>query len=174
MPRVRLAMEFMLKQCEGDKGVLVIKAKGHEGHDKSLGSNYWDITAFGWKDAFTNAHYYPSIEAMAQLEEAVLREPEVRALLRQQSASTGASGSTSVAAEASPAPRSPRFYRRLAQIVRKSYNDTFWLQHAGRYSGCVDIDGVTHDYGFTFVNLPAMAYGLADAEQVKRVYHWIE
>lgn len=158
MPRVRLAMEFLLKECDGDKGVLVIKAKGHEGRDHSIGSSYWDISPFGWKDAFTNAHYYPSIEAMAQLEEAVLRDPRAAEELK----------------DTSPAPRSPSFYRKLAETVRKSYNDAFWLADKGRYSGCVDIDGVTHDYGFTYVNLPAMAYGLASPEQVKRIYNWME
>ena len=157
MPRVRLAMEFMLKECDGDKGVLVIKAKGHEGRDKGIGSSYWDISPFGWKDAFTNTQYYPSIEAMAQLEEAAQRDPKVATQL------TG-----------SPAGRSPEFYRKLAAVVRKSYNDAFWLADKGRYSGCVDKDGVTHDYGFTYVNLPAMAYGLAKPDQVKKIYNWME
>ena len=158
MPRVRRAMEFMLKECDGDRGILINKFRGHEGRDGDIGSNYWDISPFGWKDAFTNAHYYPSIEAMAQLEEAVLRDPKVAAQLK----------------GASPAPRDPAFYSELAGTVRKSYNDTFWLSDKGRYSGCVDKDGVTHDYGFTYVNLPAMANGLATAEQVKRVYNWME
>lgn len=157
MPRVRLAMEFMLKEMDGDKGVIVAKAPGHEGKDKSIGSNYWDISPFGWKDAFTNAHYYPCLEAMAQLEEAWLR------------------GNHKREGEAPAEPgRTPRYYRRLAETVRKSYNDTFWLDDKGRYSGCVDIDGVTHDYGFTYVNLPAMAYGLASPDQVRRIYHWME
>lgn len=158
MPRVRKAMEFILNECDGDKGVLVIKAKGHEGRDKCIGSSYWDISPFGWKDAFTNTQYYPSVEAMAQLEEAVLRDPEVAKQLK----------------GISPAGRSPEFYRKLAATVRKSYNDTFWLPDKGRYSGCVDKDGVTHDYGFTYVNLPAMACGLAKPAQVKKIYRWME
>jgi len=164
MPRVRLAMEFMLKEMDGDKGVIVAKAPGHEGKDMSIGSNYWDISPFGWKDAFTNAHYYPSLEAMAQLEETALRYRLLRLPM----------GEGRGKGELAPAPRTPRYYRRLAETVRKSYNDTFWLQDKGRYSGCVDIDGVTHDYGFTYVNLPAMAYGLADPEQVRRIYEWME
>jgi hypothetical protein len=40
--------------------------------------------------------------------------------------------------------------------------------------GCIDIDGKVHDYGFTFVNLTAMGYGLPDQDQVKRVYDWME
>jgi len=158
MPRVRAAMGFMLREQDGDKGVLVYRnAPGHEGNDKGIGSNYWDISPFGWKDAFTNSFYYPSLEAMAQLEEAALRDPAARSQL--------ASG---------PDVHTPGYYRRLAATVRKSYNGSFWLEDKGRYSGCVDIDGVSHDYGMTFVNLPAMAYGLADADQVNRIYNWME
>jgi len=158
MPRMRSAMEFILKDCSGAAGIMKIRAEGHEGRDGNFGSSYWDISPFGWKDAFTNAHYYPSIEAMAQLEEAVLRDPKAAEQLK----------------DTKPAPRTPDYYRRLEAVVRKSYNDTFWLADKGRYSGCVDIDGVTHDYGFTYVNLPAMAYGLADSDQVKKIYDWME
>ena len=158
MPRVRLAMEFMLKELDGTSGMLTIKAPGHEGKDGSIGSNYWDILPMGYKDAFTDAHFYPCLEAMAQLEEAVLANAGVKSKL----------------AATEPVARTPRFYRELAQKARKAYNDTFWLADKGRYSGCVDIDGVTHDYGHTFVNLPAMAYGLADPDQVKRIYNWME
>jgi len=59
-------------------------------------------------------------------------------------------------------------------LARAAYNDTFWDRDKGRYIGCVDVDGARHDYGFTFVNLEAMAYGLADAEQAGRIYHWME
>lgn len=158
MPRVRSAMEFLLKECSGAAGIMKIRAQGHEGRDGCFGSSYWDISPFGWKDAFTNAHYYPSLEAMAQLEEAVRRDPAVAEKLK----------------STIPTAHTPDYYRRLKEVVRKSYNDTFWLADKGRYSGCVDIDGVTHDYGFTYVNLPAMAYGLADADQVKRIYDWME
>ena len=65
-------------------------------------------------------------------------------------------------------------YDELRAKVRRRYNAVFWDDRAGRYIGCVDIDGGRHDYGFTFVNLEAMAAGLADAAQVKRIYHWME
>ena len=38
----------------------------------------------------------------------------------------------------------------------------------------MDIDGKVHDYGFTFVNLEALFYGLGDAEKAKRIYKWME
>lgn len=157
MPRVRLAMEFMLRQMDGDRGVLTSHAPGHEGRDRDIGSNYWDISPFGFKDAFTNVHYYPALEAMAQLEEAALSIADCGLRSAQ-----------------SPTQRTPYFYRRLAEKVRADYNKVFWLDGVGRYAGCVDIDGIAHDYGFTYVNLPAMAYGLASPAQVRRIYDWME
>ncbi|MCX6376666.1 MAG: hypothetical protein NTU88_11645 [Armatimonadetes bacterium] len=38
----------------------------------------------------------------------------------------------------------------------------------------MDIDGVKHDYGFTFVNLEALYYGLGEAEKAQRIYEWME
>ncbi len=68
----------------------------------------------------------------------------------------------------------PTYYRHLAEIVRKSYNEAFWLDDKGRYAGCVDIDGVTHDYGFTYINLTAMSHGLTDPDRVRRIYEWMK
>lgn len=65
-------------------------------------------------------------------------------------------------------------YDALRAKVRRRFNAVFWDEKAGRYIGCVDIDGARHDYGFTFVNLEAMAAGLADEGQVRRIYHWME
>jgi hypothetical protein len=73
-----------------------------------------------------------------------------------------------------PAARSSSYYRQLAQQVKRRYQETFWDESAGRYIGCVDIHGNRHDYGFTYVNTEALAYGLGDAEKAKRIYHWME
>ncbi len=65
-------------------------------------------------------------------------------------------------------------YDELRAKVRQRYNAVFWDDAKGRYIGCVDIDGARHDYGFTFVNLEAMAAGLASPAQVQRIYAWME
>lgn len=150
LPRVRLAMKFQLKAMAGEKGVMIITAKGHEGRNMGNGSNYWDILPFGHKDAFTNAYYYASIEAMARIEE------------------------MAAAAGLPPGDNPPAYFRELRKTVRADYQESFWDDKAGRFVGCVDVDGVKHDYGFTWINLDAMAYGLADPEQVKRIYDWME
>jgi len=150
LPRARAAMEFQLKDLQGEHGILIITAKGHEGRQGDIGSNYWDILPFGYKDAFANSYYYASLEAMARLEELA--------------ASMGFAAGD----------RTPEFYRKLRHTVRDGYQRTFWDDEAGRFVGCVDVDGVAHDYGFTWVNTEAIAYGLADPEQVKRIYEWME
>lgn len=65
-------------------------------------------------------------------------------------------------------------YAALREKARRRYDKTFWDEKEGRYIGCVDIDGVRHDYGFTFVNLEALYYGLGDKSKAARIYHWLE
>lgn len=152
MPKLRSAMAFQLNQLRGRYGVIVIDAGGHEGTHDGIGSNYWDILPFGYKDAFCNSYYYASLQPMAELEQYCIDQ----------------------GLDLPGEKETPEYYSKLRDIVRLSYNRNFWDPAKGRYVGCVDADGVKHDYGFTFVNLEAMAYGLADGYRVKRIYHWME
>lgn len=164
MPHLRSAMSYMLNELHGKDGIIVIDAVGHEGRNGCIGSNYWDILPFGYKDAFCNTYYYEALRAMAELEEYCERvglDSEI------QSPSAGEDARI-------PGRNTSYFYRRLRDKVRKQYNTTFWDASKGRYVGCVDIDGVKHDYGFTFINLEAIAYGLADEQQAKRIFRWME
>jgi hypothetical protein len=151
--RLRRAMEYQLGTLKGADGLIVAASKDVTGRHKGIGNNYWDIQPFGHLDAYANAVYYASLEAMAQIEEMIARSPDIKP----QTAGRGAA-----------------FYRELAGRAREAYNRTFWDDGAGRYIGCVDIDGKRHDYGFTFVNLEAMHYGLASRQQAARIYEWME
>jgi len=152
LPRARLAMDYMLGPLKGGEGLLVTNAKGHTGKDGGIGSNYWDILPFGHLDGFSNVYFCSSLEAMADIEEYARLH--------------GISASGTV--------RTPAEYRRLASQARAAYRRTFWLNGVGRFAGCVDEDGVAHDYGFTFVNLEAAACGIPQAAQAKRIFHWLE
>ncbi len=156
LERVRKAMAYQLFQLQGEGGLIISNSKDNTGRPGSLGGNYWDILPFGHKDAYCNIAFYASLRAMAELEYLAQSwcTPEER--------------------NTSPLGRSPRAYMELARLAKMRFNETFWDESTGRYIGCVDIDGVRRDYGFTFVNLEAMAYGLADTEQAKRIYHWME
>ena len=149
--RLRSAMNYQLEVLKGKDG-LIVTPDFRTGRHEDLSDNYWDILPFGHLDAYANAVFHGSLLAMAQIEEAL----------------------TSAAVHSSLITHQPGYYRELSHRSHRSYDDTFWLEDKGRYAGCVDIDGVKHDYGFTFVNLEALYYGLGDAEKARRIYKWME
>lgn len=144
MPKLRAAMAFQLEELGGKDGLLVLPGPHHHGRNGDLGSNYWDILPFGHLSAYENIYFYASLRALAELEQ--------------------------VTGDLQAAER----YMQLSEVTRDRYNAAFWDDEAGRYIGTIDVDGVAHDYGFTFLNMEAMAYGLATAEQARRIYHWME
>lgn len=142
--RVRKAMSFMLNELGGDSGIITLPDKDHGGTKYDLPSNYWDDIPFGGKSAYENAYFYASLGAMASIEAAL-----------------GEIGKA-------------KYYNSLRVACRKQYNEMFWNDKAGRYIGCIDKTGAVHDYGFTYVNMEAATYGLADKSQVERIYKWME
>lgn len=117
----------------------------HVGHGK--GGNYWDLLPFGWDDMYTTTHCYAALLAMTQLEESV------------QSSEFGVQRAEEL--------------RALAARVKATANQKFWNEKAGRFVGTIDADGIPRDYGFTFVNLEAIHYGIATEEHAERILEWI-
>lgn len=159
MPRLRKAMRYQLIVLDGESGLIKTVSKDVNGRHRGVGNNYWDILPFGHLDAYANAVFYASLEAMAQLEEMF---DENASAEQKESLNAKVSGD------------SPEKYRALRKTTFAEYAKLFWDDEAGRFIGCVDIDGNRHDYGFTFLNLETMYYGLASPEQVKRIYDWME
>lgn len=172
MPRLRTAMRFMMN--DGGNGLKFNHIRcafhGHDGrpgydvnpdgtktwhvgHGK--GGNYWDLLPFGWDDMYTTTHYYASLLAMAQLEECV----ETRNLKLE---------------TRSIQSLSPNSLRAHAAKVKEVTNQKFWNKKAGRFVGTIDADGIPHDYGFTFVNLEAIHYGIANDEHAKQIMEWVD
>jgi hypothetical protein len=144
LPRLRKAMSFYLDTLGGNSGIVTIDSPDHTGRDGAVSSNYWDITSFGYQDAFLNAYFYGALEAMAQIEDHVRN------------------------------PQAAKKLRALRPTVQKRYNELFWNDTDGRYVQCVDADGVVHDYGATYVNLEASSFGLPSAEQATRIFDWLD
>lgn len=142
--RVRSAMDFMLDKLGGADGIMVLPDKDHGGTPDDVSSNYWDDIPFGGKSAYENAYFYASLGAMASIESAL--------------------GDSDKA----------KYFNDLREKCRKTYNELFWNDKAGRYIGCIDKNGGVRDYGFTYVNMEAATYGLPDKSQVERIYHWME
>ncbi len=177
MPRLRTAMRYMMNEGGGLKfNHIRCDFHGHDGrpgydvnpdgtktwhvgHGK--GGNYWDLLPFGWDDMYTTTHYYGALLAMAQLEERYCRAGMVENL----PAAAGRSATV-------PALQ-PDFLRKHASLVKAVTNQKFWNEQAGRFVGTIDADGIPHDYGFTFVNLEAIHYGIATEQHAKRILEWI-
>lgn len=159
MPRLRKAMAYMAVEGNG-KEFNHIRCTWH-GHDgrpgytvhadgsktwhtgHGKGGNYWDLLPFGWDDMYTTTHYYSALLAMAHLE------------------------------ELTPGGRDPVLLRKHAAEVKRVTNQKFWDDKAGRFVGTIDADGIPHDYGFTFVNLEAIHYGIATEEHAAEILEWI-
>jgi len=107
-------------------------------------SNYWDSWPFGYKSAYDDMYFYASVLGMKELERQM-----------------GAWGNVA-------------WYTSMASTIKTSFNNTFWDSSKKRYIGCVDIDGQSHDYGFTFLNLEAMYYGLASQAQADDIFSWLD
>jgi hypothetical protein len=144
LEKVRLAMHYQLERLGGTNGVLIIRDPEVNGTPDGKAGNYWDYFKFGYLSAYDNAEFYHSLFQMAQLER-----------------SLGEDGRASE-------------YEVLAGEVKKKYNELFWNEETGRYIGCIDINGVRRDYGFTFVNLHALTYGLADPVRARRIMEWLD
>jgi hypothetical protein len=144
LPRVRKAMAFYLDTLGGSTGIVTIASPDHNGRDGAVPSNYWDITSHGHLDAYANAYFYGALEAMAQLEEHNKNNDRAKAL------------------------------RALRPLVQQRYNALFWNDTAGRYVQSIDVDGVVHDYGATYVNLEAASFGLPSQAQAARIFDWLD
>ncbi|AKJ65424.1 glycosyl hydrolase family 65 protein [Kiritimatiella glycovorans] len=171
LPRMRRALRFMMDEgharelnhirCtwpghDGRPGFTVHddgSKTPHPGHGK--GGSYWDLLPFGWDDLYTTTHYYAALRAMAELEEAADAHP-------------------GWAIPDGFAAFDPAALRTHAAAVKETVNRKFWDREDGRFVGCIDRDGVAHDYGFTFVNLEAIHYGIATEPHAERIMTWIE
>jgi len=170
LPRLRIAMRYMMEEGHGlelnhirctwhghdGRPGYTVNADGtktfHTGHGK--GGNYWDLLPLGWDDMYTTTHYYASLLAMAQIEHAVAEHPG------------WAMPKGFQALDAA-------FFQQHAAQVKETTNRKFWNDRDGRFVGCIDADGVPHDYGFTFINLEAIQYGIANETNANRIMEWI-
>ncbi|MDR3318338.1 MAG: hypothetical protein LBS99_02775 [Clostridiales bacterium] len=143
--RLEKAMSYMLNTLDGKNGIMTVFDPEHDGTVNGYSTNYWDThRSFGYKSAYENALFYASLLAYADIAEY--------------------EGNASAAAE----------YRERAALTKTMYNTLFWDASKGRYISSVNVDGRKLDFGVTFVNFYAAAYGVADTAKAKLVYEWLD
>lgn len=172
--RMRQALHYLKAEFDPDDNhYLTVRWSGHEGtsgidpnkppgeqryvHGRGIGSNYWDILPIGYKDFYDTIYYYEALQKMAQLEALIEANP-------------------GWAIPSNPFGESSSVLQARAELVYEAVVEglTFWNSDTGRYVLNVDINGNRHDYGYTFVNLEALAQGLADAGRAASIFSWLD
>jgi hypothetical protein len=168
--RVRTAMRFVEREFQTrDKKCIYTTWPGHEGRSgvrivdgrkqvipgEGIGSNYWDLLPFGGEDALATIYYYDTLQKLADLEEQIKARP-------QWTIATGAGADA----------YDPADLRNHAAEVRAYGQKRFWNEKTQRF-GTVDLGGVMHDYGWTFLNNEAIYYDFAAPQQAKQIRDWI-
>jgi len=167
--RMRIATRFMMSEFDTRRRKCVYTTwPGHEGRSgvrlspdgrktvipgEGIGGNYWDLLPFGGEDALATIYYHDSVLALAELEDAIIKHPEW-------CIARGADAFD------------PADLRQHAAEVRDYGIHRFWNDKTGRF-GTVDLDGVLHDYGFTFLNNEAICLGFATPAQAQSIRDWI-
>jgi hypothetical protein len=103
-----------------------------------------DVVGFGHQDAYVNAWCYRAFRNAAALWQAL--------------------GEQAAAARA----------RQLADALRAAYAPLLVNPRTGWVAGWRSRDGVLHDYGFLWVNGPALAFGLLDEPQARTALAGLE
>jgi len=144
LEKLRAAMTYQLTTLKGLDGLAIVIDPQCDGTVDGMPSDYWDNFRFGYKSAYLNIYVYASLLAMADLERSL--------------------GHTGRATE----------LETLAASVKVNYHKTFWDSGKGRFIGCIDISGRPWDFGFTYLNLEAITYGLATPAQAAAIFEWLD
>lgn len=160
--RLRAAAHYLRVQLRGDaESMVVIPYWGHDGTSGSspkprpgygLGSDYWHLLPMGNRSAYTNAYYVAALNAMSDIEDAAMK----------------------LKLKANPYKEDGASFKKQARAVARKCSEYFWDAQKGRFIGCEDVKGNRHDYGFVYLNLEALYYGLGDSDKAKSIYSWLD
>lgn len=120
-----------------------------------VGNNYWDLIPFGGHDAVATIYLFDTLRHFSELEREIAAHPEW-AIPRDNE------------------PFDASNLAKLADEVRTDFQKRFWNVERGRFIGWIDLEGRSYDFGFTFVNLDAIHYGLATPEQARSIFDWLD
>jgi len=168
--RMRLAMRYLMTELGGLKEkCIAVPWVGHEGRPgftvkpdgtkeirtgQGIGNNYWDLLPMGYRDAYATIQYYDALNQLADLEQDIADHPEWNI-------------------PAGPLRPAPQDLWRHAREVKAFAGKLFWNRETRRFTTGPDIDGKSYDYGFVFLNLEAVHYGFATAQQARDIVSWV-
>ena len=143
-PKVEAVMGYMTDTMNGRSGLPVCPGVYTGAADSGPNVTYMDCYREGGQVTWIEEGYYTALWDMAALE-AVL------------------GNRAQAAAYAARARRFPaQFHRNL------------WNKETRRYAGWKDSRGALHDYGFTYLNLEALARGLGNPSDACDIFDWLD
>lgn len=120
-----------------------------------VGNNYWDLLPFGAHDAMATLYLHDALRTMAALAQSIQAHPEWQI-------------------PGDGPPFDAQDLTTLADAVRTDFQKRFWNAETGRFNGWIDAEGRAYDFGFTFLNLEAIHYGVASPEQARNILDWLD
>ncbi len=168
--KMRTALHYMRNAMKGaERNYIRVEWPGHDGlagfkvnpdgskeqlPGHGIGNNYWDLMPFGWDDFYATYQYYAATNTMAEMEKWIATHPEWNV-------PQGALAFDSEALE------------EHAKQIKEKANELFWNEETGRYYASIDKNGTAHDYGYTFLNLEAIWYGIVPEDRAKSIMDWV-
>ena len=125
-------------------GLVYVLTTANSALSDGAGSNYWFNHRFGYLDCYNNIAFNQAMTDLSKLYSLM------------------------------GLPDKSQEYALIAEKNRTGINSVFWNESRGRYIGAKDTNGNTHDLGFTFLNLEAVASGVADSKKAKKIFSWID
>lgn len=171
MGRMRKALSYALNEFavrqqkhvqvpwvgHGGRSGMVVSESGEKTIRPGLGvgNNYWDLLPFGGHDALATIYLFDAMKKFVSLEREIAAHPDWKIT-------------------SDEPPVDPDELEQLTDEVRTDFQGRFWDARKGRFVGWVDVEGKAHDYGFTFVNLEAIYFGLPSQEQAHTIFEWLD
>ncbi len=168
--RMRFALNFALNEFRvAELGFARIPWPGHSGASglkleggtpkqvpgQGIGNNYFDLVPFGGDDFYVTVRVHLALRRMIEIENLIRANPQWNI----------------------PGPQgyyAPGFLETVLAKVESVSRKHFWNAEAGRFAGWINDKGEMRDYGFTVVNLEAIAGGLPTGEQSREIFAWLD
>lgn len=179
LPNLRRALLFLNHHLRGKELLALDQSLFFRGHDAmgataegdpnpghGIGSGYFDLLGLGSWDLAANLTYIRALEAMAEVEKLFPLTLPPRGKAPTVSSRDGR-GEIVYDATAEGLAE-------LAGRVRSRVRELFWNPATGRFAGGIDASGNRIDYGSTYLNLEALAMGLATPEEAKLIFDWLD
>ncbi len=144
LPSVEAAMDYMLTTMNGAKGIVSCPGDANGLSNVGKPTTFMDCYREGHDVTWINEGFYSALLAMRDMEQAAGH------------------------------PDKSAYYQKLAKSCLAQFDKVFWSVQSKRYVGWKDSAGKVHDYGFTYVNLEALARGLGDADKAYMVFDWLD